>query len=113
MDYINSNLLRVYSSYDSNSKIKSDSIIASIFLYFLVALIVSGSSFKGFSEAPIYIACGIMILVIHAIIMIIIAKIFKLNLAMCSIAVVMALLGFLVGTRGGLIVAKILLGFAV
>ncbi|BCD90804.1 hypothetical protein fh0823_09430 [Francisella halioticida] len=54
-----------------------------------------------------------MILVIHAIIMIIIAKIFKLNLAMCSIAVVMALLGFLVGTRGGLIVAKILLGFAV
>ncbi|QIW10337.1 DUF819 family protein [Francisella sp. LA112445] len=121
------------------AKIRSDSIIASIFLYFLVALIASGSSFKGFSEAPIYIACGIMILVIHAIIMTIIAKIFRLNLAMCSIAslaniggiagapilasaysrslvsiaVVMALLGFLVGTQGGLIVAKILSGFAV
>ena len=121
------------------AKIRSDSIIASIFLYFLVALIASGSSFEGFSEAPVYIACGIMILVIHAIIMTIIAKIFRLNLAMCSIAslaniggiagapilasaysrslvsiaVVMALLGFLVGTQGGLIVAKILSGFAV
>ena len=121
------------------AKIRSDSIIATIFLYFLVALIASGSSFEGFSEAPIYIACGIMILVIHAIIMTIIAKVFKLNLAMCSIAslaniggiagapilasaysrslvsiaVVMALLGFLVGTQGGLIVAKILSGFAV
>ena len=71
--------------------------------------------------------------------MTIIAKVFKLNLAMCSIAslaniggiagapilasaysrslvsiaVVMALLDFLVGTQGGLIVAKILSGFAV
>ncbi|MBK2110562.1 DUF819 family protein [Francisella tularensis] len=121
------------------AKIRSDSIIASIFLYFLVALIASGSSFKGFSEAPIYIVCGLMVLVIHAILMVIIAKIFRLNLAMCSIAslaniggiagapilasaytrslvsiaVVMALLGFLVGTQGGLIVAKILSGFAV
>ncbi|AJI45951.1 DUF819 family protein [Francisella tularensis subsp. novicida] len=120
------------------AKIRSDSIIASIFLYFLVALIASGSSFKGFSEAPIYIVCGLMVLVIHAILMVIIAKIFRLNLAMCSIAslaniggiagapilasaytrslvsiaVVMALLGFLVGTQGGLIVAKILSGFA-
>lgn len=121
------------------AKIRSDSIIASIFLYFLVALIASGSSFKGFSQAPIYLVCGLMVLVIHAILMVIIAKIFRLNLAMCSIAslaniggiagapilasaytrslvsiaVVMALLGFLVGTQGGLIVAKILSGFAV
>ncbi|AJI69596.1 hypothetical protein CH69_572 [Francisella tularensis subsp. tularensis] len=120
------------------AKIRSDSIIASILLYFLVALIASGSSFKGFSEALIYIVCGLMVLVIHAILMVIIAKIFRLNLAMCSIAslaniggiagapilasaytrslvsiaVVMALLGFLVGTQGGLIVVKILSGFA-
>lgn len=121
------------------ARIRSDSIIASIFLYFLVALIASGSTFEGFSEAPIYIACGLMVLTIHAIIMVIIAKVFKLNLAMCSIAslaniggiagapilasaytrslvsiaVVMALLGFLIGTQGGLIVAKILSGFAI
>lgn len=68
------------------AKIRSDSIIASIFLYFLVALIASGSSFKGFFQAPIYIACGVMVLVIHTILMMIIAKIFRLNLAMCSIA---------------------------
>ncbi|AHB99205.1 hypothetical protein M973_05990 [Francisella orientalis LADL 07-285A] len=37
------------------AKIRSDSIIASIFLYFLAALIASGSSFKGFSQALIYI----------------------------------------------------------
>lgn len=37
------------------AKIRSDSIIASILLYFLVALIASGSNFKGFSEVPIYI----------------------------------------------------------
>ncbi|AIT08860.1 membrane protein [Candidatus Francisella endociliophora] len=121
------------------ARIRSDSIIASIFLYFLVALIASGSTFEGFSEAPIYIVCGLMVLTIHAIIMVIIAKVFKLNLAMCSIAslaniggiagapilasaycrslvsiaVVMSLLGFLIGTQGGLIVAKILSGFAI
>ena len=120
------------------AKIRSDSIMASIFLYFLVALIASGSSFTGFSEVPIYIACGLMVLVIHAIIMVILAKIFKLNLAICSIAslaniggiagapilasaytrslasiaVVMSLLGFLIGTQGGLIVAKILSGLS-
>ncbi|MDE4998807.1 hypothetical protein NAI79_10780 [Francisella tularensis subsp. holarctica] len=37
------------------AKIRSDSIISSILLYFLVALISSGSNFKGFSEEPIYI----------------------------------------------------------
>ena len=71
--------------------------------------------------------------------MVILAKVFKLNLAICSIAslaniggiagapilasaytrnlvsiaVVMSLLGFLIGTQGGLIVAKILSGFAI
>lgn len=121
------------------AKIRSDSIMASIFLYFLVALIASGSSFTGIADAPLYIACGLMVLVIHAIIMTIIAKVFKLNLAICSIAslaniggiagapilasaytrslvsiaVVMSLLGFLVGTQGGLIVAKIISGFAI
>ncbi|MGQ4002762.1 DUF819 family protein [Francisellaceae bacterium CB299] len=121
------------------AKIRSDSIMASIFLYFLVALIASGSSFTGFSHAPIYIACGLLVLIIHTIIMVILAKVFKLNLAICSIAslaniggiagapilasaytrnlvsiaVVMSLLGFLIGTQGGLIVAKILSGFAI
>jgi uncharacterized membrane protein len=121
------------------AKIRSDSIMASIFLYFLVALIASGSSFTGIANAPLYIACGLIVLVIHSIIMVIIAKIFKLNLAICSIAslaniggiagapilasaytrslvsiaVVMSLLGFLIGTQGGLIVAKIISGFAV
>lgn len=121
------------------AKIRSDSIMASIFLYFLVALIASGSSFTGIANAPLYIVCGLMVLIIHVIIMTIIAKIFKLNLAICSIAslaniggiagapilasaytrslvsiaVVMSLLGFLVGTQGGLIVAKIISGFAV
>jgi uncharacterized membrane protein len=114
-------------------------IIASIFLYFLVALIASGSSFRGFSDAPIYIACGLLVLLIHTIIMVILTKIFRLNLAICSIAslaniggiagapilasaytrslvsiaVVVSLLGFLIGTQGGLIVAKILSGFAI
>ena len=68
------------------SKIRSDSIMASIFLYFLVALIASGSTFTGFSEAPIYIACGLIVLIIHAIFMTILAKVFKLNLAICYIA---------------------------
>jgi uncharacterized membrane protein len=123
------------------AKIRSDSIIASIFLYFLIALIASGSSFTGFSDAPIYIyiAYGLLVLLIHTIIMVILTKIFRLNLAICSIAslaniggiagapilasaythslvsiaVVMSLLGFLIGTQGGLIVAKILSGFAI
>jgi uncharacterized membrane protein len=132
-------LLGFISAVTPIARIRSDSIMASIFLYFLVALIASGSTFQGFSDAPIYIACGLMVLIIHAFIMVIIAKIFKLNLAVCSIAslaniggiagapilasaysknlvsiaVVMALLGFLVGTQGGLIVAKILSGFSI
>ncbi|APC96290.1 DUF819 family protein [Francisella frigiditurris] len=119
------------------AKIKGDDILANMFLYSLIALIASGSSFKGFSDAPTYIVCGFIVLAVHGILMLILAKIFRLNLSICSIAslaniggiggstilasayaknlisiaIIMSLLGFAIGTEGGLVVAKILSGF--
>lgn len=108
--------------------------LSNIMLYTMVALIASSANFAELTEAPVYILAGFVILGVHAIVMLILAKIFKIDLFTCCIAscaniggvasspiiagaynealvpvgVLMGMLGAVVGTGAGLGVAKIL-----
>ena len=117
------------------SRHDSASPLANIILYLIVALIASRANFAELTEAPIYILAGFMIIAIHGIIMVIFAKLFKLDLftlgvaslaniggiasapilagayhkALIPIGVLMAMMGYIIGTFMGLGVAKILM----
>ncbi len=108
--------------------------LSNIMLYTTVALIASSANFAELTEAPIYILAGFVILGVHALVMLILAKTFKIDLFTCCIAscaniggvasspiiagaynealvpvgVLMGMLGAIIGTGAGLGVAKIL-----
>jgi len=116
------------------SKEASAQPLANIMLYLIVALIASRANFAELGQAPLYIMAGFMIIVIHASIMVIFAKIFKLDLfslgvaslaniggvasapilagayhkALIPIGVLMAMMGYIVGTFMGLGVSMVL-----
>jgi len=113
---------------------KSAEPLANIMLYLIVALIASRANFTELSQAPLYIFAGFIIITIHALILVIFAKLFRLDLfslgvaslaniggvasapilagaynkALIPIGVLMAMMGYIVGTFMGLGVAKIL-----
>jgi len=115
-------------------KVAGSTQLGNIFLYIIVALIASRANFAELTQAPLYIAAGFLIITIHAILMIIFAKLFKLDLftlgvaslaniggvasapilagayskALIPIGVLMAMMGYIVGTFGGLAVGQIL-----
>ena len=108
--------------------------LANMMLYFIIALIASRANFTELSQAPLYIFAGFVIIFIHAVIMIIFAKLFKLDLfslgvaslaniggvasapilagaynkALIPIGVLMAMMGYIVGTFMGLGVSQVL-----
>ncbi len=108
--------------------------ISRLMLYILVGLIASRADLSSLTQAPKYILTGFLILGIHALLLFLSAKIFKLNLFTCGIAslsniggvasapilaaaynevlipigVLMAMLGYIVGTGGGLVISKIM-----
>ncbi len=112
--------------------------LSNVLLYSVVALLASRASFLELSDAPLWIVAGFMILAIHGSIMVILAKIFKLDMFTCGVAslaniggsasapilagaysgalvpvgVLMALMGYVIGTGGGIIVANIMSLFA-
>ena len=112
--------------------------VATTMLYIIIALIGSKAVFESFSDVGVYVLAGFMILVIHAVIMIIGAKIFKLDLfsvavsslaniggvasapilaatynkSLVSVGVLMAIMGYLIGTFGGLAVGSVLIEIA-
>lgn len=116
------------------AKLSGGSKIANIMLYLIVALIASRANFSELTEAPLYIIAGFVIIAIHGSIMILFAKLFKLDLfslgvaslaniggvasapilasayskALIPIGVLMAMMGYIIGTFGGLMVGKIL-----
>lgn len=116
------------------AKISGSLELANIMLYIIVALIASRANFSELTEAPLYIFAGFIIIAIHVVIMIIFAKIFKIDLfslgvaslaniggiasapilasayskALIPIGVLMAMMGYILGTLGGLMVGKIL-----
>jgi len=116
------------------AKISGSSELANIMLYLIVALIASRANFAELTEAPLYIFAGFVIIAIHVTIMVIFAKLFKLDLfslgvaslaniggvasapilasayskALIPIGVLMAMMGYILGTFGGLMVGKVL-----
>ena len=108
--------------------------LSQIMLLVIIALIASRADFADLAKAPIYVTAGLMILCIHGLLMALVAKIFRLDLFTCGVAslaniggvasapilaaayskalipvgVLMAMLGYVVGTAGGLLVGKML-----
>ncbi len=128
----------VLGSFTKLKEINGSSEVATTMLYIIIALIGSKAVFESFSDVGIYVLAGFLILVIHALIMLIGAKIFKLDLfsiavaslaniggvasapilaatynkSLVSVGVLMAIMGYLIGTFGGLFVGNILLALA-
>ncbi|MBQ8568516.1 MAG: DUF819 family protein [Oscillospiraceae bacterium] len=113
-------------------KIKGTEEISNVLLYIVIALIASRADLGGIGNAPVWLLCGFIILIIHVLIMIILAKLLKIDIFTCAVAslanvggtatapvlagtysgslvpvgIIMALLGYVIGTGGGLIVAR-------
>lgn len=119
----------------SLAKGNDSQLLGNTMLYLIVALIASRADFGELKEAPLYIVAGFIVLGIHALLMVFFAKLFKLDLfslgvaslaniggvasapilasayskALIPVGVLMAMLGYIVGTFGGLLVGKILM----
>ncbi|MCF2859978.1 DUF819 family protein [Pseudoalteromonas sp. SMS1] len=115
-------------------KIPGSPQLSNVLLYTLVALIAANANFAELTQAPAYILAGFVILLIHGVILTTIAKLFKLDLFTCGIAslaniggvasspvlaaaysqtlvpvaILMALMGVIIGTGGGIGVAMLL-----
>jgi uncharacterized membrane protein len=115
-------------------KIKGTEEISNVLLYFVIALIASRADLSSMGNAPAWLLTGFIILVFHILVMLILAKLLKLDIFTCAVAslaniggtatapvlagtyssalvpvgIVMALLGYVIGTVGGLGVANIM-----
>ena len=129
-------LFGVAASFTPLREINGSNEVATTMLYILIALIGSRAVIENFSGLGIYVLAGFLILLFHAAIMILGARIFKLDLFSISVAslaniggvasapilaatydkklvsvgVLMAIMGYLIGTFGGLFVGEILIG---
>ncbi|MGN0298130.1 MAG: DUF819 domain-containing protein [Lachnospiraceae bacterium] len=115
-------------------KIKGTEEISNVLLYIVVALIASRADLSNMHNAPMWLLAGFIILIIHIVLMLILAKLLKLDIFTCAVAslaniggtatapvlagtyhnalvpvgIIMALLGYVIGTGAGLIVAQIM-----
>lgn len=115
-------------------KIKGTEEISNVLLYIVIALIASRADLASMGNAPMWLLSGAFILVFHVVIMVILAKVLKMDIFTCCVAslaniggtatapvlagtyssalvpvgIIMALLGYVVGTGGGLAVAQIM-----
>ena len=116
------------------ARVPGSSQLSNAALYILVGLIGSRANFAELTQAPLYIISGFLIIAIHAVLLALAAKVFKLDLFTCAVAslaniggvasapilaaayskalipvgVLMAMLGYVIGTGGGLLLGKIL-----
>ncbi|HFB54050.1 MAG TPA: DUF819 family protein [Sulfurimonas autotrophica] len=128
-------LLGVLGSFTRLRALNGSNEVATTMLYILIALIGSKAVIESFSGLGFYVVAGFVILLIHAALMVLGAKLFKLDLfsiavaslaniggvasapilaatydkKLVSIGVLMAIMGYLIGTFGGLFVGEILL----
>ena len=128
-------LFGILGSFTKLKELNGSSEVATTMLYIIIALIGSKAVIDNFSGLSLYVFAGFTILVIHAIIMLLGAKIFKLDLfsiavaslsniggvasapilaatynkSLVSVGVLMAIMGYLIGTFGGLFVGNILI----
>jgi uncharacterized membrane protein len=116
------------------AKLSGANTLGTMMLYLIVALIASRANFAELTQAPLYIGAGFVILSIHLLLMLLFAKLFRLDLfsigvaslaniggvasapilasayakSLIPIGILMAMLGYILGTFGGLMVAQIL-----
>jgi len=131
-------LFGIVGSFTKLRELNGSSEVATSMLYIIIALIGSKAVIENFSGVGVYVLAGFSILLIHAIVMVIGAKIFKLDLfsvavaslaniggvasapilaatynkKLVSVGVLMAIMGYLIGTFGGVAVGNILLDLA-
>ena len=131
-------LLGIAGSFTKLRFVNGSSEVSTTMLYVLIALIGSNAVIENFSGLGVYVFAGLFILLIHALIMVAGAKLFKLDLFSISVAslaniggvasapilaatynknlvgvgVLMAIMGYIIGTFGGLFVGNILVYFA-
>ncbi|MBZ0224042.1 MAG: DUF819 family protein, partial [Dokdonella sp.] len=100
----------------------------------VVAVLASQSNFDGIAQAPLYLLCGLTILTLHGSLLVLAARLFHFDLHLCGIAslahvggvaatpilaasyaralvpvgILLALLGYILGTGVGLGVAALL-----
>ena len=127
-------LLGVAGSFTKLRNVGGSSELATTMLYLLIALIGSQAMIENFTNLGIYVLAGFLILLVHAVLMIVGAKLFRLDLFSISVAslsniggvasapilaaaydkklvgvgVLMAIMGYLIGTVGGLAVGYLL-----
>ncbi|HEX7111804.1 MAG TPA: DUF819 family protein [Mizugakiibacter sp.] len=108
--------------------------ISGALLISVVAVLASQSNFAGIGRAPLYLLCGVSIIAIHAALLALAARLFRFDLYLCGIAslahiggvaatpvlaasyarplvpvgVLLALLGYVLGTGFGLLVASVM-----
>lgn len=116
------------------SRIPGSNMLGNVALYIMVAVIASQTNFAELTQAPLYIISGFVILIIHALLMALAAKVFKLDLFTCGVAslaniggvasapilagahnqalvpvgVLMALLGYVCGTYFAILAGQIM-----
>jgi len=131
-------ILGVLGSFTKLKTLNGSNEVAITMLYILIALIGSKAVFASFSDVGTYVLAGFIVLMIHAVIMVIGAKIFSLDLfsiavsslaniggvasapilaatynkALVSVGVLMAVMGYIIGTFGGLAVGTLLMELA-
>ncbi len=110
------------------------STISGTLLLGVVAVLASQSNFHGIGAAPLYVLCGFTILAVHALLLVGCARLFHFDLYLCGISslahiggvaatpilaasyspalvpvgILLALLGYIVGTGFGLVVASVM-----
>lgn len=115
-------------------KLRGTEEISNVLLYIVIALIASRADLASMGNAPVWLLSGFIILIIHVAIMVLLAKLLKIDIFTCAVAslaniggtatapvlagtyssalvpvgIIMALLGYVIGTGGGLIVANLM-----
>lgn len=115
-------------------KLKGTEEISNVLLYIVIALIASRADLASMGNAPMWLLSGFVILVFHVAVMVVLAKLLKMDIFTCCVAslaniggtatapvlagtyssalvpvgIIMALLGYVIGTGGGLVVAQLM-----
>lgn len=115
-------------------RIKGTEELSTVLLYIVIALIASRADLSNMGNTYMWIITGFLILIIHILIMLLFARIFHLDIFTCAVAslaniggtatapilagtynsslvpvgIIMALLGYIIGTGGGLLVAELM-----
>jgi len=126
----------ILASFTRLRDLNGSSELSTSMLYLLIALIGSHAVIESFSGLGLYVLAGFCILIVHAIVMIVGAKLFKLDLfsiavaslaniggvasapilaaaynkSLVSVGILMAIMGYIIGTFGGLLLGNILIG---